>query len=357
MAARWRWWRSRCDRAHLRGPPPPPHPHVNPVLQQHVEGERAYVVRLLCDGGELFSALALAPALSEPEAMRWFVQIAGAVAHCHEHGAVHGQLRPENVLLRLESVQLVGFACCYGYCTEGSDAHEQLGALVGSGGSGDLGSLLQVDATPPSTFILDGFLGERQPPPPTLHTKAAMGASIELRPYDSVDAPELCGRRSALSGDLRACDVWALGMMLKALLKTRATSSPSSASTLQGSQPATNRGLQGLRRVGSVGSELARGLDGMLNMGEGRAGAGGKSNHTEGPSASSSEPAATATTGTGGLHRSRSVYSSIERAGVQVSSRAQDLVDWMLQPQPQRRPSAEQVLQLAQSLAPIACEA
>lgn len=46
-----------CHRASLRGPPPPPHRHVNAVLQQVSTGEKAFEVRELCDGGELFETL------------------------------------------------------------------------------------------------------------------------------------------------------------------------------------------------------------------------------------------------------------------------------------------------------------
>ena len=43
----------------------------------------------------------------------WFRQLAAALMSCHAHGAVHGQLHPENVLLRgAETLQVVGFSSC-----------------------------------------------------------------------------------------------------------------------------------------------------------------------------------------------------------------------------------------------------
>lgn len=99
------------------------------------------------------------------------------MAHCHKHGAVHGQLHPENVLLRgAETLQVVGFSSC--------------AAGGGGGGNGD---------------------GE--------------GVALRLT-HPDLDAPELVGRLHCGGADeLRACDVWALGLLLVCLL----TGAPSTA--------------------------------------------------------------------------------------------------------------------------------
>ena len=39
-------------------------------------------------------------------------QLVDAVAFCHDHGAVHGQLHPENILLRHDTLQVIGFCGC-----------------------------------------------------------------------------------------------------------------------------------------------------------------------------------------------------------------------------------------------------
>ena len=150
-----------------RGMPPPPHPHVNRVVERVVEGGQTFEMRVLCDGGELFDNLFATYADSEsgtaPEdvALNLFAQIAAAVAHSHAHDAVHGQLHPENVLLAKSAeaggsmhVQVTGFA----------RAHE--------------------DAPRD---------GEGSP-------------TIGLRPVHALDAPELRGRSAASAAELKPCD-------------------------------------------------------------------------------------------------------------------------------------------------------
>ncbi len=152
-----------------RGPPPPRHPHVNRVYDRVVDGGACFELRQLCDKGEFFDLMIEKPHGFEPgAALRAFVQIAAAVGHCHAHGAVHGQLHPENVLLR------------------SSAAQGQPAADV--------------------TLQLTGFY--------TL----APDAAAELRPFHRCDAPELEGLQSADAPTLRAADVWALGMLLVSLL-------------------------------------------------------------------------------------------------------------------------------------------
>ena len=186
----------------VRGAPPPSHPNVNRVIDRTVQGGRILERRELCDGGELLDVLVLegcdddlggeaASGASPPgdgspgdgglplaRALFWFRQLAAAVAHCHAHGAVHGQLHPENVLLRgAETLQVVGFSSC---------------AAGGGGGGGN---------------------GEGE------------GVALRLT-HPDLDAPELVGRLHCGGADeLRACDVWALGLLLVCLL----TGAPSTA--------------------------------------------------------------------------------------------------------------------------------
>ena len=110
--------------------------------------------------------------------MSWFSQILSAVAHCHAHGAVHGQLRPENVLMRDGRPQLIGFYCC---CRP-----EAAGEPTEGGGVGE--------------------------------QAAAEAELVGLRAYQTFDAPELEGRTEAWSTELKACDMWGLGILLLLLL-------------------------------------------------------------------------------------------------------------------------------------------
>ena len=208
--------------ASVRGPPPPPHPHVNRVLNQMAKGESCIETRELCEvrsptpsapppdrpgltrhrppapsqAGELFDALLATEGgrLPAPRALGWFAQLASAVAHCHKHGAVHGQLHPENVLLAA--------ADC-----------------------------LQVAPAPSTPTPAPAPASPAPPAPnPPRRRPQVVGFSVcapsrgvsrvvELREYrPELQAPELEGKRWCAVDELFACDVWALGVLLCCLL-------------------------------------------------------------------------------------------------------------------------------------------
>ena len=158
------------------------HVHVVHVYHReaahvHGSGEECLVeMRELCMGGALFELVGagicaspashvspknvhLAPRVPlEPELvqlMRWFRQIVLAVAHCHAHGFVCGQLRREHVQLS---------------------------------GSGDI-----------------KLLGFRH---------ASTKHPIALKPWHPTDAPELKGRSTASHTDCFPADVYAIGSLV-----------------------------------------------------------------------------------------------------------------------------------------------
>jgi CheY-like chemotaxis protein len=160
-----------CNLQSIRGPPPPRHQALNCVLGRKVEEGRLFEIRELCDG-ELFDALAESSTVDgvpEPLAVCWLKHIVSGVAHCHAHQAIHGQLRPENVLTRNGMAKLIGFYCC------GPDL--------------------------------------------------ASADPVRLHPVQSLDAPELAGRTQATPEELMACDMWALGVLLLQLVTGLSTSS------------------------------------------------------------------------------------------------------------------------------------
>jgi len=169
----------------VRLSPPPEHRHVNRVLKLLIKGDKVVEMRELCEGGELFDHLLASSddgggGLPTRDALKWCVQLTSAVAHCHSHAAVHGQLHPENVLLGGDgdSLQVAGFM-----------VPER---RSGSASSDDSGRLC-----------------------------------LELRPIRSdLDAPELHGRRWATVDELASCDVWALGMLIVALMTPTTAEGP-----------------------------------------------------------------------------------------------------------------------------------
>ncbi|HEY0971963.1 MAG TPA: serine/threonine-protein kinase [Gemmatimonadales bacterium] len=85
------------------------HPHILPILAAG-EGEGlAFLVTPWVSGGTLRDRLRSGAPLSAAEARRILREIAVALAHVHAHGVVHGDLKPDNVLLRDGHVLLADF--------------------------------------------------------------------------------------------------------------------------------------------------------------------------------------------------------------------------------------------------------
>ncbi|KAF9269851.1 Pkinase-domain-containing protein [Marasmius fiardii PR-910] len=75
------------------------HPHITQMYEVIATEKSIWIVTELCSGGELFDYLAEKGRLTEDEARFLFGQLCLAVAHLHEKGIVHRDLKLENVLL------------------------------------------------------------------------------------------------------------------------------------------------------------------------------------------------------------------------------------------------------------------
>eukprot|EP00271_Cylindrocystis_brebissonii_P006354 TRINITY_DN19105_c0_g1_i1.p1 TRINITY_DN19105_c0_g1~~TRINITY_DN19105_c0_g1_i1.p1 ORF type:complete len:608 (-),score=69.31 TRINITY_DN19105_c0_g1_i1:259-2082(-) len=75
--------------------------HANIVaLHEVVEGREAtHLVLDLCSGGDLYGYLSASHGRLETTTAFIFWQVADALAHCHARGVVHGDVKPENILL------------------------------------------------------------------------------------------------------------------------------------------------------------------------------------------------------------------------------------------------------------------
>lgn len=158
-----------------------PHSNIVHVFHRskarvHGTGEECLVeVRELCTGGTLFdlvgagvgsptSQVSPSPSMLTPRSplepelvqlMRWFRQIVLAVAHCHRHRVVCGQLRREHVQLTSDGdIKLLGFQ------------------------------------------------------------HASSENTIQLKPWHPLDAPELKGRSSASLTECFAADIYAVGSLV-----------------------------------------------------------------------------------------------------------------------------------------------
>lgn len=75
------------------------HPHVTQLYEVLATENSIWLVTELCSGGELFDYLAEKGRLSEEESKKLFGQLCLATHYIHESGAVHRDLKLENVLL------------------------------------------------------------------------------------------------------------------------------------------------------------------------------------------------------------------------------------------------------------------
>ena len=146
----------------------PAHESVVRCLSWHANESQIVEVRELCDGGELYDRIAEEGPLSPQTALAYFTQAASAIAHCHLHGLIHGQLRPEHVMI----------------------------------GANDQAVLLGFRSPPPSTG--------NQPP------------TVCMKPVQLLDAPEVRGLHGVTGeveiSQLAKADVWSLGVLLLAML-------------------------------------------------------------------------------------------------------------------------------------------
>src|SRR5437867_5451261 len=74
------------------------HPHICPVYDIGAQDGLDYLVMEYLEGESLAARIAKGP-LAIEEALRYGIQIAGALAQAHRHGVVHRDLKPGNIML------------------------------------------------------------------------------------------------------------------------------------------------------------------------------------------------------------------------------------------------------------------
>eukprot|EP00270_Netrium_digitus_P011134 TRINITY_DN3519_c0_g1_i2.p1 TRINITY_DN3519_c0_g1~~TRINITY_DN3519_c0_g1_i2.p1 ORF type:complete len:375 (+),score=59.58 TRINITY_DN3519_c0_g1_i2:133-1257(+) len=74
-------------------------PHVVELIELYYDRQELHIVMENCRGGDLLGFLMRQRFLPEYEALSIFRQIAEALAFCHQHGIVHRDVKPENILL------------------------------------------------------------------------------------------------------------------------------------------------------------------------------------------------------------------------------------------------------------------
>ena len=92
------------------------HPHISALREYFEEGDYYYLILDLVSGGEMFDHLVAVGAYSEADAARLLREVASALAFLHGIGVVHGDLKPENLMLSTPKasdcvIKVVDFGC------------------------------------------------------------------------------------------------------------------------------------------------------------------------------------------------------------------------------------------------------
>eukprot|EP00270_Netrium_digitus_P017417 TRINITY_DN6386_c0_g1_i1.p1 TRINITY_DN6386_c0_g1~~TRINITY_DN6386_c0_g1_i1.p1 ORF type:complete len:286 (+),score=9.04 TRINITY_DN6386_c0_g1_i1:208-1065(+) len=75
------------------------HDNVVGLKGVYLDEQGLHMLMELCRGGTLFDYMASLETIDEESAAFLMLQIFSALAHCHSKGVVHGDLKPENVLI------------------------------------------------------------------------------------------------------------------------------------------------------------------------------------------------------------------------------------------------------------------
>ena len=92
------------------------HPNICGLRENFDEGDFYFLVLDLIQGGEMFDQLCAHGAYSEADSARLVREVASALAFLHGIGIIHGDMKPENVMLSSVSssdaiIQVVDFGC------------------------------------------------------------------------------------------------------------------------------------------------------------------------------------------------------------------------------------------------------
>jgi tRNA A-37 threonylcarbamoyl transferase component Bud32 len=82
------------------------HPNIVALYDSFRQKDKAYLVMENCSGGDLFDFISQNGGMDEHEAKTLFRHVASAVNHCHEHGVVHLDIKPENIFFKVSALQL-----------------------------------------------------------------------------------------------------------------------------------------------------------------------------------------------------------------------------------------------------------
>ena len=108
------------------------HPHILALIDSGQIGHLLYYLTPWADGGTLRDRLKREPQLSLADALRVVAEIGDALAHAHQAGIVHRDVKPENILFRSEHALLADFGIAHAVADTGRPALTGTGLAVGT---------------------------------------------------------------------------------------------------------------------------------------------------------------------------------------------------------------------------------
>jgi WD40 repeat protein len=175
------------------------HPRIVPVYESGEHLGRPFFTMKLMEGGSLADALARRSAPYSPgEAARLMADVAKAVHHAHQHGILHRDIKPGNILLDGEGQPHVAD---FGLArrSESATALTQSGAIVGTPGymAPEQATGRKQGATSADVYSLGAVLYELLTGSPPFRAKTPMETLLHVMEREPVRPRTLCPRLPA----------------------------------------------------------------------------------------------------------------------------------------------------------------
>jgi TolB-like protein/Flp pilus assembly protein TadD/tRNA A-37 threonylcarbamoyl transferase component Bud32 len=108
------------------------HPNILPLYDSGREGPQPYFTMPYVNGGSLRDLLDREPRLPVEEAVHIIREVADALAYAHEHGVVHRDVKPENILFEQGHAVVMDFGVALARSISGSVYSTGSGMIVGT---------------------------------------------------------------------------------------------------------------------------------------------------------------------------------------------------------------------------------